>query len=212
MVDIKCEGTITDVHKLIPHPKNPNTHSEDQIERLSKIIDFQGQRSPIVVSNQSGFIIAGHGRLQAMQKLGWDQVAVNYQDFESEAMEYAHLTADNAIGEWSSLDLSVINEELAELGPDLDIEMLGIENFEIEPLDRLPEKDEIPGDVEFSKEINMKNDYIVLLFSTKEDLALAKEKLGIKQIKLNLSKNGNKNLEITGTGRVIEGMDVINRL
>ena len=31
----------------------------------------------------------------AMQKLGWDQVAVDYQDYLSEAQEYADIIADN---------------------------------------------------------------------------------------------------------------------
>ncbi len=126
---------LVEPHKLVPHPKNPNTHSEDQIERLSKIIDYQGQRSPIIVSKQSGFIIAGHGRLEAMKKLNWEKVAVNFQDFENDAQEYAHMTADNAIAEWAALDLGKINQDFLDLGPDLDIEMLGFKDFEVEPLD-----------------------------------------------------------------------------
>ena len=51
-----------DYPKLIPNPKNPNKHPDDQIERLAKIIDFQGQRSPIVISKRSGFITKGYPR------------------------------------------------------------------------------------------------------------------------------------------------------
>ena len=125
---------LVEPHKLIPHPKNPNDHPANQIEALAKIIDYQGQRSPIVVSKKSGFIIVGHGRLMAMKKLGWEKVAVDYQEFESEAQEYAHLTADNAMGEWSELDLSQINNDFVDFGPELDIEMLGLKDFTIEPL------------------------------------------------------------------------------
>lgn len=128
---------IVEIHKLIPNPKNPNSHSDEQVERLSKIIDYQGQRSPIVVSNKSGFITKGHGRLLAMQKLGWEKVAIDYQDYENDAMEYADIVADNAIAEWSQLDLSQINKDFIDLGPDLDIEMLGLKDFVIEPLEKL---------------------------------------------------------------------------
>jgi DNA modification methylase len=147
-MDIKCEYTeLVEVHKLVPHPKNPNTHSKEQIERLAKIIDFQGQRSPVTVSKNSGFIVVGHGRLDAMKKLGWEKVAVDYQDFNDEAEEYAHLTADNAIGSWSDLDLSRINNDFLDFGPDLDIDLLGIKDFVIEPIEKLDpqcDEDEVP--------------------------------------------------------------------
>ena len=137
-MSIRCQySELVEPHKLVPHPKNPNNHPQDQIERLAKIIDHQGQRSPIVVSKKSGFIVVGHGRLEAMNHLGWEKVAVEYQDFENEADEYAHMTADNAIGEWSRLDLSLINDDMLEFGPDFDVDLLGLNDFKIEPLEKL---------------------------------------------------------------------------
>lgn len=126
---------ILDASSLKPNPKNPNKHSKDQIERLAKIIEYQGQRSPIVVSNQSGFITKGHGRLEAMKNLGWKIVAVDFQDYDSDEQEYADIVADNSIAEWSELDFSMINSDLTDLGPDFDIDLLGIENFRIDPFD-----------------------------------------------------------------------------
>lgn len=135
---IKCEGIeMVEPHRLVPNPKNPNTHKSEQIDRIIKIIDFQGWRSPIVVSKQSGFIVVGHGRVEAALKAGWERVPVSYQDFADEAQEYAHLTADNAIASWSNLDLSKINTDIIDLGPDLDVDLLGIKDFEVEPLDKL---------------------------------------------------------------------------
>ena len=146
-MEICCShDALVEPHKLVPNPKNPNTHTDKQIKRLSKIIDYQGQRSPIVVSNQTGFIIVGHGRLEAMKKLGAGSVAVSYQDFENEAQEYAHMTADNAIGEWSKLDFGSINEEVGDLGPELDLDFLGIKDFKVDAADEdgLPEGDVDP--------------------------------------------------------------------
>jgi len=141
---INCaHDELVDISRLIPHPKNPNKHPQEQIERLAKVIDYQGQRSPVVVSKQSGFVIVGHGRMAAMKSLGWDKIAVNYQDFENEAQEYAHMTADNAIAEWAALDLGQINQDFLDLGPELDIEMLGIKDFVIEPIEKFdPQCDE----------------------------------------------------------------------
>lgn len=125
---------LVDLHKLQPNPKNPNIHPQEQIERLAKIIDYQGQRSPIVVSKRSGFITKGHGRKLALEYLGWEKVAVDYQDYESEAQEYADIVADNSIAEWSTLDLSQINEDFTEFGPELDLEFLGLKSFNINTL------------------------------------------------------------------------------
>ena len=92
---------LVELSKLVPNPKNNNKHPKEQIERLAKIIDFQGQRSPVVVRNMSGIIVKGHGRLEAIKKLGWDKCAVDYQDYESEAQEYADMIADNEIAKWA---------------------------------------------------------------------------------------------------------------
>lgn len=141
------ELIATDSPKLIPNPKNPNKHPDDQIERLAKIIAYQGQRSPVVISNLSGFITKGHGRLMAIKKLGWKQLAVDYQDYENEAQEYADIVADNAIAEWSDLDRLEISKQSLELGQDLTLDMLGLKDFEIiipEVLDPQTDEDEVP--------------------------------------------------------------------
>jgi hypothetical protein len=122
---------LVDIHKVQPHPKNPNKHPAAQIERLAKLIDYQGQRHPIIISKRSGFVVVGHGRLEAMWKLGWKQVAVDYQDFESEAQEYAFVVSDNAISEWGELDRLMITDKLTELGPEFtNLELLGMKNIE----------------------------------------------------------------------------------
>lgn len=124
-MEIKCAYTeLVDVSKLVPNPKNNNKHPKNQIERLAKIIDFQGQRAPIVVSKRSGFIVKGHGRLEAIKLLGWEKCAVDYQDYESEAQEYADMIADNQIATWAEFDNEMVLAELPNL--DIDTDMLGM--------------------------------------------------------------------------------------
>jgi DNA modification methylase len=148
MMKINCaHDELLELHKIIPNPKNPNKHPQDQIDRLAKLLDYQGQRHPIIVSNRSGFVVVGHGRLEAIKKLGWEKAAVNYQDFQDEAQEYSFIVSDNAIAEWADLDLSEINKEMLDLGPDFEIEMLGLKDFTIEPIEKfdpLTDEDEIP--------------------------------------------------------------------
>jgi DNA modification methylase len=151
-MDIKSkEIKIVPIGELKPNPNNRNKHSEEQIERLAEIIKYQGFRSPIIVSNQSGFIVAGHGRLMAAQKLGLENAPVIYQDFDSPEQEYAAQVSDNAVAAWAELDFAGINLDLQELGPDFDIDLLGIKDFALdvaEKLDPQCDEDEIPEKVE----------------------------------------------------------------
>lgn len=140
---INCAYTeLVDLHKLQPNPKNPNKHPEKQISMLAKIIDYQGQRAPIVVSKRSGFITKGHGRLMAIQKLGWSQCAVDYQDYESEAQEYADMVADNKIAELAEHDDEFMYQNLQDF-PDLSVDLLGIPVVEVDSIE-LPELTDAP--------------------------------------------------------------------
>lgn len=141
-MEIKCAYTeLVDVAKLVPNPKNNNKHPKNQIERLAKIIDFQGQRAPIVVSKRSGFIVKGHGRLEAIKLLGWEKCAVDYQDYESEAQEYADMIADNQIATWAEFDNEMLLAEIPNL--DIDTDMLGM--LEIPSID--DEKERLQDDL-----------------------------------------------------------------
>lgn len=118
------------VGDLTPHPRNRNEHPPDQIERMKKIIRFQGFRRPLTVSNLSGHITTGEGRWTAAKELGMTHVPVIYQDYESEDQEYADIQADNALAAWARLDHAKINADLPELcGQTLDIDFLGIKKF-----------------------------------------------------------------------------------
>lgn len=149
-MNFRCSYSETvDIHKIIENPKNNNKHPDKQIDLLAKIIDYQGQRSPIVVSNRSGFIVKGHGRLMAIKKLGWEKAAVDYQDYESEAQEYADLIADNKIAELAEFDEALMIEELKNIDLD-DYDLLGIPDFEMPEPEIIPQADaeDIPEHVE----------------------------------------------------------------
>lgn len=148
---IRClYDKMVKVGDLKPHPKNRNNHPDEQIQRLAQILEYQGFRYPIKVSKASGYITSGHGRLMAAKKLGMKEVPVNFQEYESEEQEYADIVADNSIASWSELDFSGINADIGDLGPDFDIDLLGIKNFEIEVADKegLTDADAIPEHVE----------------------------------------------------------------
>ena len=123
------------VQDLKPNPRNPNTHPERQLDLLAKIIQHQGWRSPLVVSNQSGFIVAGHGRYEAALILGVESVPVNFQDFDSEEDEFAHLVADNRLAEISEMDMVSLKELLSDLDTGaIDMDLTGFTQTDLETL------------------------------------------------------------------------------
>lgn len=145
---IHCKyDTLADPRTLRDHHKNRNKHSDEQIERLAKLYGYHGVRHPIIVSSLSGCIVAGHGRKLAAIKAGIPEMPVVFQSFADEQAEYAFIQADNAIALWADLDLAGINADLGDLGPDFDLEMLGIEDFTLDIVEKLEpgcDEDEVP--------------------------------------------------------------------
>lgn len=129
-----AHDTLVETMKLVPHPDNPNRHSEVQIVLLAKIIKAQGFRRPITVSKRSGFIVAGEARWKAAQRLGLDRVPVDLQPYENEAAEYADVLADNKIAELAEIDYQTVSGILHKLPKDFDFDLTGFQDFEIEPL------------------------------------------------------------------------------
>ena len=121
---------------LVPHPQNPNKHSDKQIALLAKVIRHTGWRSPIIVSKKTGFVIAGHGRLEAAKLLEVTEVPIEEQTFKNEAEEYAHLVADNRIAELSNLSADLTLDILKKLKEDdsYDLELTGYTDDEFEAL------------------------------------------------------------------------------
>ena len=147
-IEIDCSyDELVSIEKLVPHPLNRNKHPQDQLERLAKIIKETKWRHAITVSKRSGFITTGHGRLEVAKLLGMKSVPVDFQDYESEALEYQHLIADNEIARWAEFDQEGFAQDL-ELGDfDIDVDLFGIQDFEpppIEVLDPQTDEDEVP--------------------------------------------------------------------
>ena len=192
---------IVDAAKLVPNPKNPNTHPDNQIQLLGRIIRQTGWRQPITVSTRSGFIVKGHGRLAAAMLEGVKEVPVDYQNYTSEAEEYADLVADNRIAELAEID----NKMLADIFADIDtgeiaLEMTGYTEAEMERLitglaealhDDKPEEkqDDAP---ELEAATGHEGDKWTLDHGTSEcDMLLVDAKTG-KKIGIRLFRKGNE--------------------
>lgn len=156
MGEIKLRITFEAYDKLMPLTDmadsryQRNKHPPEQIKRLAKIMKMHGVRHPIHVVRDTNEICFGHGRREAAKLNGYTDYPIVYQEFESDEEMYATVQSDNAIAMWAELDLGQINMDLEQLGPDFDLDLLGIEDFVLEPADKLAmcDEDEVPEHVE----------------------------------------------------------------
>lgn len=172
-VPVFCaHDAIVDVAKLVPNPKNPNQHPDSQIQLLGRIIRQTGWRQPITVSKRSGFIVKGHGRLSAALLEGMKEAPVDYQNYTTEAEEYADLVADNRIAELAETDNRLLADIFAEIDTgEIPMELTGYTEDEVESLvtalsealhNDLHEPDDIPEPPEPDQTVTEKGDLWIL--------------------------------------------------
>jgi len=135
-IPVHCShDALVDITEIVANPRNPNKHPDKQVALLAKIIRHQGWRAPVVVSKRSGFVVAGHGRLEAAKLLQVQTVPVNFQEFATEADEWAHVIADNRIAELAETDGAMLKDLLIELDSatqDFDMDLSGFDAGELE--------------------------------------------------------------------------------
>jgi ParB-like chromosome segregation protein Spo0J len=128
-----------------------------KIEKLAHIIKENGWRAPITVSNQSGLIVKGHGRLSAAQKLNLIEVPVEYQDYKDESFEQADLMADNQIAELSYIDKRKLLNLFEEFDTgEVDFELSGFTSKDYQDLAHSFDEYEPKEDEEEEEEVKSK--------------------------------------------------------
>ena len=134
------------VSELIPYINNSRTHSEEQITQIASSIKEFGFTNPILI-DQDNSIIAGHGRLQAVKKLGYEEVDCILISGLTKTQIKALIIADNQLALNASWDIDKLSLELDSLkDDDFNLDILGFNNDflkdiqeEIIPLSDLPE-------------------------------------------------------------------------
>lgn len=122
------------ISSLKPSPRNARTHSKAQIKQIAASIKEFGFTNPIFI-DETGSILAGHGRVEAAKLLKLEDVAVVRIEHMSEAQKRAYVIADNQLAlnaGWDDAILAVEFESLTDL--DFDVSLTGFEMGEIDRL------------------------------------------------------------------------------
>lgn len=134
-IKIHCQyETLVSIDDLKPHPQNPNTHPHKQIALLAKNIRHMGWRHPVIVSDLTGFVVAGHARIEAAALLDISIIPVDFQPFDSETEERAYLIADNRLAELAEVSGAAIENLLRELDGEYETGLTGYTREEIDAL------------------------------------------------------------------------------
>jgi DNA modification methylase len=118
---------------LKPFPGNPRRHPEAQIAHLMRSIE-QVWTNPILV-DETGTILAGHGRWEAAKRLGRTEVPTLTIAGLSAAEKRAVVIADNRLPEQAVWDFDLLRGHFKELiEVDFDVELTGFSTGEIDLL------------------------------------------------------------------------------
>ena len=181
-----------------PNPNNPRVIKDDAFEKLcNSIKEFPKMMAlrPMVV-DQDNVVLGGNMRLKALQHLGFKEIPDTWVRKASELTDEEKrrfIIADNVSGgDW---DWGVLQADW-DLG---ELEDWGLEV----PIDKIKDASEIPGngELEFSDELLLEHNYIVLYFDNALDWEVAQEKFGVKKVKDLIPRKGQPN----GVGRVVNG-------
>jgi len=125
--------------RLVPYARNARTHSDAQVAQIAGSIREWGWTTPVLV-DETGMLIAGHGRVLAARKLGLNDIPVMVARGWTEAQKRAYALADNKLALNAGWDLELLKVELTDvktMGADL-----GLVGFEDEEARRAVRRSE----------------------------------------------------------------------
>lgn len=141
------------IEDLKPYEKNAKIHTREQIEQIKNSIKQFGMNDPVAVWGENNLIIEGHGRLQALKELNYDEIECIRLDHLTDEERKAYTLAHNKLTMNTGFDIDILNEELEQ------IESINMEEFDFIKIDDVnlddffEDKEEKEEKIEEPKEI-----------------------------------------------------------
>ena len=199
---VENRGQIPDV------PKNPRKISKERFDALCESIRTSPEMKvldEVRVFKYDGkyVVIGGNHRFRAYKTLGWKNVLCKVLPED---------TPKEKLREYVIKDNMQYAENDTRLLSDWDVKELVA--WDVPMAVKKGKGAEDVGDVEFTEVLDECHNYVVLYFDNEVDWLQAQTLLGIKPVRLKSTKKDGDNVNghKTGIGRVLRGVDVINRL
>ena len=152
------------INDLLEYKYNAKEHPEWQIEQIVNSVKEFGFNDPIAI-DENNTIIEGHGRLYALQELGYDEVDCIRLSHLTEEQKKAYVLAHNKLTMNTDFDIDLLNIELDNI-VNIDMSEFGF----IETNEGLQEDDNEESPDEFHQETTL-NQYNLNVTTLEEQKA-----------------------------------------
>lgn len=112
------------VNDIKPYPNNPR-NNDNAVDAVAASIEEFGFKQPIII-DANNEIIAGHTRLKAAKKLGYEDVPCILADDLTPEQVKAYRLADNKVAELAGWNFEMLDSELVNID-DIDMEPFGFD-------------------------------------------------------------------------------------
>lgn len=188
---------------LKPYENNPR-RNDDAVRFVANSIKEFGFKNPIII-DKNNVIVAGHTRLLAAKSLGLEKVPCIMADDLTDNQIRAFRIADNKVSEFSQWEGAMLDLELLELGPVIDMSQFGFPSIELEDEES---KKKTQCAVE-SMEIKAFEhwDYVVFVFDNQMDWMNVVNRFGLHKVNA-----GYGTTKKVGIGRVLNGKRLLDAI
>lgn len=142
------------IKDIVPYANNAKEHPQSQIDQIKASIKEFGFNDPLAI-DENNVLIEGHGRLLALQQLGYEDVDVIKLEHLNEIQKKQYILAHNKITMNTGFDEEILKLEIEAIQLEADVALTG---FDIESIEEMfPEdksevaEDEVP-EVDETKE------------------------------------------------------------
>lgn len=211
----KIQVEQIEIDKLVPYIRNSRTHSAEQVAQIAASIKEFGFTNPVLI-DETGGIIAGHGRVSAARKLGLTEVPCIRLSHLSETQKRAYVIADNKLALNAGWDERLLGLEIREISDQgFDLALTGFTEKELEEL--LAEDDD--ADLETTEDealpqaiqLEPPREYAVIMCNDADEWERLKVALSLTPVRRGGYKKGSA-FDAVGTQRVVMAADVLPML
>jgi ParB-like chromosome segregation protein Spo0J len=195
------------IQDIVPYENNPKAHPKSQVKKLASGIQEFGFLVPMVI-DKNNVIVSGHCRYEAAKLLGLERVPVIRAEHLTEAQIKAFRIADNRVAEseWSEELLRAELEEIIAL--QIDIDLTGFSTADLDKMIERAARDTERPEVEFTQELLLEHNYVVLYFSDPLTWQVAVEKFNLQKVRDLVPRKK----QPVGIGRVLDGAEWLDRI
>lgn len=113
------------IKEVKPNENNAKLHPQWQLDQIKESIVQFGNNDPIAI-DENNVVIEGHGRLMALEQLGYEEAEIIRLEHLTEEQKSAYILAHNKLTMNTDFDLTILEEELEKI-ESIDMESFGFD-------------------------------------------------------------------------------------